>query len=871
MRVAVQLPKFVQLLAHCRVPPALNNSARTVLVARATRHRTAGHFGGMKQSSITRFFGQRAAVTAAGANSKDKEEGSSKESPSAKKNQKATTKNVGMSPRKAVASKKRQAEMVKKGEADAGTPRLKRLRKLTDAKAGEESSKVDSGLEDTPVKSPRPQSPKSKSNGAPSRKSKSKSKSKSPVPSSGSVSSGSVDDPMDLDVVSGEEGDTSKGTRSPRKKKSRSPSGSSKKKKVEGVGNGSVAAASLHNKFDVESIATWKEGENVPYQFLTDAFERISGTTKRLEIARHLTDTFRAIIARSPDDLLPAVYLCVNCVAPAHTGLELGVGDAILIKALGQAVGKSGPAIKKLYEVKGDLGQVAVDSRGTQRTIRATKPLTLKNVFKAFENVAKAHGDKSQERKKDFIMNLLVASKNNESGYIIRSLQGKLRIGLAEQTVLVALGHAIHLEKDRKGSKSELAGGLEAASQSVKKAFSVCPSFDKIIPVLLENGTVKLDDHVGFVPGVPVRPMLAKPTNGISEVLDKFSDVEFTCEYKYDGERAQVHMLEDGTVRIYSRNAEDTTEKYPDIVEIVRGARAEGMTSAVLDAEAVAYDEKEGILPFQVLSTRARKDVAIADIKVKVCVFCFDCLYLNGVTLLEKDLTERRKALYSAIRAEAGKIEFATAETSKDVEELQAFLDKSVEQRTEGLIVKTLDATYEPSRRSVNWLKLKKDYLDGVGDTFDVVPVGAWHGKGKRAGVYGSYLLAVYDPDGEEFQTISKIGTGFSDEILVQLATEMNGHLIDTPKQYYRYSDTLVPEVWFEPKVVWEVKAADLSISPVHQAAKGLVDPAKGISIRFPRLVRVRDDRTPETATSAQQVAEMYQEQPLVKDRKTEG
>lgn len=210
-------------------------------------------------------------------------------------------------------------------------------------------------------------------------------------------------------------------------------------------------------------------------------------------------------------------------------------------------------------------------------------------------------------------------------------------------------------------------------------------------------------------------------------------------------------------------------------------------------------------------------------------------------------------------------------QTSHDVEELSRFLDESVESGTEGLIVKTMGDNYEPSRRSSHWLKLKKDYLEGVGDTFDLVPIGAWFGKGKRTGVYGSYLLAIWDGDNEEFQTITKIGTGFSEELLKQLSESLATNLIPQAKTYYRYPDTLTPDVWFEPKVVWEVKAADLSISPVHKAGLGLVDETKGISIRFPRLVRVRDDKGPEDSTSPEQIAEMYRQQAVLQQTQKGG
>ncbi|GIL75828.1 hypothetical protein Vretifemale_5549 [Volvox reticuliferus] len=640
--------------------------------------------------------------------------------------------------------------------------------------------------------------------------------------------------------------------------------------KVEGVGTGAVAAASKYAEADIGKLITWKKGSPVPYSLLANTFEAIAETTKRLEIVAHLVAAFRAILDTNPTDLLPAVYLCVNRVAPAHTGIELGIGEATLIKALCEATGKNEASIKKSYEASGDLGVVAVGARSTQRTMFAPPPLTVANVLKSFRDIAQVAGSKSVDIKRGMIVKMLVAAKGNEPGYIIRSLQAKLRIGLAEQSVLVALAHAVHLHREGvKDKDGRLAEKLEAAAQVVKQAYSECPSYDVLIPALLEQGTTNLLSRCHFMPGVPVKPMLAKPTTGVGEVLEKFTDTEFTVEYKYDGERAQVHVMDAGkTVHIFSRNAENNTPKYPDIVARLRGLLKPHVQSIVFDSEAVAYDPtNKKILPFQVLSTRARKDVSVGEIKVQVVLFAFDCLYLNGESLLHKPLTERREALYNALTEKEGQLQFASAKTSRDVEELESFLTESVEAGTEGLIVKTLADTYEPSKRSSHWLKLKKDYMEGVGDTFDVVPLGAFYGKGKRTGVFGAYLLGVYDPDTETYQTISKLGTGFSEEQLQQLADAMRPNIISQPRPYYKWSDALVPDVWFDAVAVWEVKAADLSISPVHKAAVGLVDPTKGISIRFPRLIRVREDKSPEDATSAAQVAEMFHSQAVIKQQ----
>ncbi|KAG1331722.1 DNA ligase 1 [Cocos nucifera] len=601
-----------------------------------------------------------------------------------------------------------------------------------------------------------------------------------------------------------------------------------------------------------------------------------------------LCNAFRTVIATTPGNLLATVYLTANKIAPPHEGLELGIGEASLVKALAEAYGRKEEHVKKQNSELGDLGLVAKASRSTQRLMFQPKPLTIDKVFSAFLAIAKqlleSHsfdkypftipnskdvsfivfkrpimvmafdllwckesGANSHDKKKNHIKGLLVAATECEPLYITRLLQSKMRIGLAEKTVLVALG--------------------QAAAYS-----ETCP-----------NPPLQTQSPLEEV-GVPIGPMLAKPTKAVSEIIDKFQGMEFTCEYKYDGERAQIHYMEDGSVEIYSRNAEWNTGKYPDVVSSISREKfipaickptnsssavlfkKDTAKSFVLDCEIVAYDhEKQKILPFQVLSTRARKGVILSGIKVTVCTFAFDILYINGQPLLQEQLKVRRQHLYSSFEEVPGVFQFATATITNDVEEIQKFLEAAVNSSCEGLIIKTLDkdATYEPSKRSNNWLKLKKDYMESIGDSLDLVPIAAFHGRGKRTGVYGSFLLACYDEQNEEYQTICNIGTGFSESQLEERSASLRNKVIPTPKPYYRYADTVNPDVWFEPAEVWEVKAADLSISPVHRAASGIVYPNKGISLRFPRLVHVRDDKSPEQATTSDQVADMYRAQKI--------
>ncbi|KAK2461928.1 hypothetical protein APHAL10511_006391 [Amanita phalloides] len=633
------------------------------------------------------------------------------------------------------------------------------------------------------------------------------------------------------------------------------------------------AEAAISRIQDVDIPGGWKPGEPVPYAALAHAFSLIEATTKRLEKTALLTSFLLLVIQRSAEgdhkSLTQAVYLCINRLCPDYMGIELGIGESLLIKAIAESTGRSLSIIKADLKREGDLGLVAMSSKANQKTLFKPKPLTLSYVFTNLKEIAMTSGHSSQAKKVAIITKLLAACQHHEAKYIIRSLEGKLRIGNAEQTVLVALAYAAVLAEFQKAGKKwnqdKIAPKLEQASSTIKAVYSELPSYDEVIPALLEAGVEKLREKCKLRPGIPLKPMLAKPTKAIGEVLDRFEGKRFTCEYKYDGERAQVHKMEDGKIAVFSRNSEDMSVKYPDLMEQLPSAVKEMTKTFVLDAEAVAIDRTTAkLMPFQELSKRKRKDVRVEDIQVRVCLFAFDLLYLNGEPLLHKTLQERRQLLREYFNTVPFEFQFAKASDGDTVEEIQSFLEESVKDGCEGLMVKMLDSDasyYEPSRRSVNWLKLKKDYLAGVGDSLDLVVVGGYYGKGKRTNVYGAFLLACYDSDSEAYQTICKIGTGFSEEAL-QSHYETLKPLELTKVR----SDIMIggakPDVWFEPKVVWEVLTADLSLSPIYTAAHGIVD-ERGISLRFPRFIRLRDDKSVEDATGAEQVAEMYERQVL--------
>ncbi|XDG00654.1 hypothetical protein ABKA04_000269 [Annulohypoxylon sp. FPYF3050] len=648
----------------------------------------------------------------------------------------------------------------------------------------------------------------------------------------------------------------------------------------------------------------WKPGTPVPYAALCTTFSLIELTTKRLIITEYCASFLRQVLRLTPDDFLPTVLLMINKLAPDYAGIELGIGESLIMKAIGETTGRSLQVIKADQKEIGDLGLVAVKSRSTQPTMFKPKPLTVRGVHKGLMDIATVSGNGAQGRKVDGIKKLLSAADAHSTGkvdihkdkggpseakYIIRFLEGKLRLGLAEKTVLVSIAQAIiSHEAEQKGGVPSTKE-IEEAEAMLKTVYSELPSWDVIIPAMVNNGIMKLKETCKLRPGVPLKPMLAKPTKAITEVLDRFENQTFTCEYKYDGERAQIHYVAKdsseeyvealpgatkeaakGIASIFSRNSEDLSKKYPDVIGKLNTWVKDGTKSFVLDCETVGWDvDEKKVLPFQTLMTRKKKDVKLEDVKVKVCVFAFDLLFLNGEPVVEKSLRERRELLYSAFQPVEGEFAFATHMNGQELEEIQTFLEESVKASCEGLMVKMLDGSesgYEPSKRSRNWLKIKKDYLSGVGDSLDLVVLGAYYGRGKRTSVYGAFLLACYNAASDTYETICNIGTGFSEQVLEELHKQLSEITIDRPKPFYAHSSggQHQPDVWFEPRYVWEVKTADLTLSPRYKAGiKENVDPSgeKGISLRFPRFIKLRDDKKPDEATSSRQVAEMYRKQ----------
>ena len=561
-------------------------------------------------------------------------------------------------------------------------------------------------------------------------------------------------------------------------------------------------------------------------------------------------------------------------------------------------------------------------------TLRKPKPLSIKGVFQSLVKVANSKGTGSQEFKQRIVERLLQDSQGaEESRYLVRTLCQHLRIGAVKTTMLIALSRAFLLSRPSyatfpitpqsdliKLKKDALAEIYSKGEELVKACFARRPNYNDLVPCLLEVGiSDELLVRCGLALHIPLRPMLGSITRDLSEMLTKLQGRDFSCEYKYDGQRAQVHCDDKGKVSIFSRHLEVMTDKYPDLVNLVPTIRGEGVSSFILEGEVVAVDRESGDLKaFQTLTNRARKDVDIGSIKVDVCLFAFDLMYLNGEELLDRPFRERRELLRSLFVEVPNQFTWVKNidATSTDSEVVLDFFKSATDIKCEGIMVKVLDnvpsllpspgadeqisaiataksskktrgkakstegadskdkgtrrkallATYEPDKRLDSWLKVKKDYNTSA-DTIDLIPVGGWHGQGRKAKWWSPILLAVRNPESGSLEAVTKCISGFTDKFYQankERYEEGGDNVIDRPS-YVEYNGH--PDVWFEPQEVWEMAFADITRSPTYLAALGLIDDERGLSMRFPRFLKVRGDKSIEEASTSDFLAELYRKQ----------
>jgi DNA ligase-1 len=580
------------------------------------------------------------------------------------------------------------------------------------------------------------------------------------------------------------------------------------------------------------------EGAQVRYQIVAEAYRDLEGASARLA----LIDRLAALVRQTPPELLPTVaLLCQGQIAPDFAGVELGLAERLAARAVAQAAGVPVEQILAGARETGDLGLTAERLLGE---LDPDRPATLEvaTVFEGLHQVAQAEGSGSQGRKLAGLVGLLERATPLEARYLVRTVTGNLRLGIGTATILDAL--------------AEVHAGGRKARPLLERAYNICSDLSLVAATLVGGGLAAVE-QMQVRAGNPVRPMLAQRLSEPGEILAKLGG-SCAAEYKYDGIRVQAHRTSDGQLELYTRRLDRVSTQFPEMVELL--GKSLGPREAILEGEVVAFDPASGELrPFQDVMFRRRKygiSEAVRDFPVSM--FCFELLFADGADLTRLPYLERRARLAQAITP-SPQVRLATAAQVSDEAALERVFEQAVAEGCEGLICKSLDPTagYQAGARGWQWIKLKRDYRSELSDTLDLVVVGGLAGRGRRAGMYGAMLLAVYDPGADRFQTICKCGTGFSDAELAALPARLAP--LARAQRPARVDSRWAADVWFEPTLVVEVLAAELTISPHHTAGWGLLKEDAGLALRFPRFTgRWRDDKTPTDATTVEEVVQMF-------------
>ena len=576
------------------------------------------------------------------------------------------------------------------------------------------------------------------------------------------------------------------------------------------------------------------------FSIVAEIFEKMENTTKRIELTNILVE----LLKKTPKKIIPnVVYLLQGIIRPNFEGVELGIAEKLAIRAISKSSGLSIKKIEDDYRKVGDLGLTASNilKLKTQTTFTAEK-ITLERVYETLFKIAKLEGKGSQDLKMKHISSLLNDATPLEAKFVLKILLGTLRLGVAENTVMDALAIAFTGKKENK--------------ERIENAYNVSSDLGKVSQMVATNG---IDGIKKFKISLfsPIRPMLADRVKSEKEAIKKMPEL-FSAEYKLDGERVQIHKQANKII-LFSRRLENITQYYPDIVENI--GKSLNVHEGVFEAEIVPINENTGeFLPFQELMHRRRKyKLEQAVSQYPITVNFFDVLYFDKKDCLNLEYSERRKILEQIIH-EDNFSKLVPMLFVKNENEIEDFLENSINAGCEGLMLKTPSAPYRAGSRGSNWLKLKREYRNELGDSLDLIVIGAYFGRGRRTGLYGTLLLGTYNPEKDNFPSICKVGTGFTDESLDQLYQILSNNV--TLKKNSRIISEMEADVWLEPELVLEIVASEITLSPIHKTGLDLIRKSSGFALRFPKFTgKIRYEKAVEDASTVEEVLTLYKRQ----------
>lgn len=566
------------------------------------------------------------------------------------------------------------------------------------------------------------------------------------------------------------------------------------------------------------------------FKTLAEVFEKLEATTLGTEMRRILSEFFKNC---PENDIDKACYLMLGQIGPQYAAINIGMAEKMILKAIASAAQKSIEYITNLFKKSGDVGLTA------EAIAFAKEPkLLVEDVFNTLHKIAGETGEGSVERKIKHFSDLLSKATKKEARYIARIALSTLRLGAGDMTLLDSLSIAFT--------------GTKANKPILEHAYNIRPDIGFIAKTIAERGLEGIK-KVDIALGTPIQMMLAQRVKSTNEILEHMPGVDIAVEEKYDGERVQAHKKGNEIV-LYSRRLENITYQFPDVIEeILKAIKAK---DCIIEGEIVPIDEKGDLLPFQILMQRRRKYEIEKYVKaIPVCLYLFDLLYLDGKSYIRKNLKERRAALEKILPKETKHLQLAKGTICRDVDCIEEFFNRAVERGCEGILAKSSEGVYQAGTRGWLWIKWKREYTKEMRDTFDLVVVGAFLGRGRRAGTYGALLCAAYNPKLDRFETFCKLGSGFTDAQLAELPKIFKKYVIPHKSPRVEVTKEMQPDVWFDPAIVVEVIGAEITRSPVHTAA---MEEGQGLALRFPRFIRYRPEKKPEQATTLEEIIQIF-------------
>ena len=590
------------------------------------------------------------------------------------------------------------------------------------------------------------------------------------------------------------------------------------------------------------------------YKAFCEYLERLNKTTKRLEITAILASMIKALDTNEVEN---ALFLSLGYLKPPYSQLKFNMADKMVARSLELCYNMKKPEVETMYSDIGDLGDVVeILSSKTAQTHRGRSEQTINGVHKSLCTMALDEGSGSQDRKVAQLAALLKTLDPVSAKYTVRIVLNTTRLGFTEQTVVDALSNGI--------------SGNKSSSRIIEEVYNIHPNVGYIAKMLKEKGLAGLKD-ITIETEVPVLSQRAQRLSDPEEILEKVGG-EGWAEYKLDGTRVQLHLDRDKNiltnkvnqdnlfspndsvvmVKTFTRNLEENTYQFPDIVEAaLKQIKA---ASVILDGEAIGYDPKTGkYIPFQDMMQRKRKhNVGDYAKQIPLKYIVFDILYLNGQSLTGLDLKSRHKKLEEVIKV-GDTLEVAEHIATTDPTELWQFFEASKEKNLEGIMIKNPSAVYRAGAREFSWIKLKKSNTDLLEDTIDCVVLGYYFGRGSRADFgIGGFLCGVWNNNDQIFTTLTKVGTGLRDEEWVELKSRCDKIRVSKCPKNVLVHKTLQPNVWVEPRIVVELGGDEISVSQNHTS---------GYALRFPRLLRFRNDKKATDATSQKEIKDLHKSQ----------